>query len=106
METAKTFFAKYFPEFSYEKLICHSWLMDETLDELLPEESNMIKFKNMFDSYHKEEDDSILRYVFTWNTTRYNLKNRFAETSFAKSVKNHVKAGKKFYSAYGVMKGE
>lgn len=104
IEMAKDFFAKYFPEFKYEKFTCHSWLMDDTLDELLPAESNMIKFKDMFDRFNPEEDDSILRYVFSWNTTRYNVKNRISESSLAKNVKKYVKEGKKFYSALGIMK--
>ena len=78
--------------------------MDNTLDELLPGESKIIQFKNMFDVYFPEEDDAILRYVFKWNTTRYTVKSAVAESSFAKRVKDFATKGRKFCVAYGVLK--
>ena len=104
IEYAKEFFAKYFPEFKYEHFTCHSWLMDKVLEEMLPKESKIIQFQNMFDVYHPEEDDAILRYVFKWNTTRYTVKNAVAESSFAKKVKEYVRKDRKFYVSYGVLK--
>lgn len=104
IEYAKEFYAKYFPEFEFEHFTCHSWLMDDVLLELLPKESKIIQFKNMFDVCHPKEDDAILRYVFKWNTTRYTVKNAVAESSFAKKVKEYVKADKKFHVSYGVLK--
>ena len=104
IEYAKEFFAKYFPEYKFEHFTCHSWLMDKVLEEMLPKESKIIQFQNMFDVYHPEEDDAILRYVFKWNTTRYTVKNAVAESSFAKKVKEYVRKDRKFYVSYGVLK--
>jgi len=104
IEYAKEFYAKYFPEFEFEHFTCHSWLMDDVLLELLPKESKIIQFKNMFDAFHPKEDDAILRYVFKWNTTRYTVKNAVAESSFAKKVKEYVRKDRKFYVSYGVLK--
>lgn len=100
---AKKFFEEYFPEFKYNHFICNSWLMDDTLKELLSPESNMIKFMSMFQKFHKKKDDAILRYVFKWNTTRMNLRNAVVTSSFADKVQKHILGGKDFYSAYGVM---
>ena len=99
---AKEFFSKYYPEFEYKHFTCHSWLMDDTLKELLSEDSNIVKFSNMFEHFEKEKDDSILRYVFNWNTTRNNLKNAYAASSFAQKIKKHIADGKDFYSAFGI----
>ena len=103
---AKEFFAKYFPEFEYRHFTCDSWLMDETLKELLPEKSNIVGFMNMFDRFHKEKNDAILRYVFKWDTTRQNLENAEPTSSLAVKVKGHIKNGKDFYTAYGVIDRE
>lgn len=99
---AREFFAKYYPEFEYKYFTCHSWLMDDTLKELLSKESNIVKFSDMFEHFHSEKDDAILRYVFKWNTARYNLDNFPATSSFAQKIKEHIKSGKDFYSALGV----
>jgi len=101
-ERAKEFFNEFYPDFDYKCFTCHSWLMDDTLDELLSENSNMIKFKNMFRRYHREEDFAILRYVFKWNTKKSNVRHAVVSSSFAEKVKKHTLSGKSFYCAYGV----
>ncbi len=100
---AKDFFKKYFPEFEYKHFTCHSWLMDDTLKELLSENSNIIKFMDMFERFHPEKDDAILRYVFNWKTTRLNLHKESANSSFAVKIKDYIKNNRDFYSAYGVI---
>ena len=45
---AKSFFAKHFPAFSYEKFTCHSWLLDAGLIPLLGKNSNIAKFQTLF----------------------------------------------------------
>ena len=100
---AVEFFEKYYPEYEYRYFTCLSWLMDDTLDELLDKDSNILKFKSMFERFHKEKDDAILRYVFKSNTTRLNLNDVVASTSFAQKVKKWIRDGKDFYEVYGVL---
>lgn len=101
---AEAFFAEFYPEFKYAYFVCDSWLMDDTLRELLCEESNILRFSAFFEKYYPKKDDAILRYVFSWNTARYNLKKAAVTSELAKKVKQHILSGKDFYSAYGVMK--
>lgn len=54
MEMAPAFFRKYFGE-SYALMRCHSWLLCPRLKELLPENSRILQFQNLFTVY--EEDD-------------------------------------------------
>lgn len=103
VERAKEFFEKYYPQFEYKYFTCHSWLMDDTLKEILSENSNMIKFQNMFELYHKEESDDILKYVFKWSTRRSNLRFEVPFSSFAEKVKKLAMSGKAFYAALGVL---
>ena len=101
---AKEFFAKYYPEFKYKCFTCDSWLLDDKLNEYLPENSNIIQFANMFDVLHKSESDAILRFVFRRDTTMVNLKYAVAPTSLAQKIKTALLKGEKFHEAFGVLK--
>ena len=104
IEWAKKFFKEYFPEFKYKCFTCHSWLLDDSLKEILKPESNILAFQNMFDIKEKEESDAILKYVFRWNTTRRKLAKEFAASSFAVNVKARALRGGKFYENLGILK--
>ena len=104
IEAAKAFFAKYYPDYSFEYFTCHSWLLDETLKEIAAPESNILKFAEMFDVVKKEESDAILKYVFRWDTTRYTLRHTAAASSLAQKVKKYALSGGSFFEATGVIK--
>ena len=101
---AKEFFAEYFPEFDYKCFTCHSWLLDRSLSAFLKQESNIIKFQNMFDEIESEESDAILKYVFAWNINRRTLVKENPASSFAVKVKEHALSDGKFYETLGVLK--
>ena len=101
---AKEFFAKYFPQYSYPHFTCHSWLLDKTLADFLSENSNIIKFQNMFDITDYDESDAVLRYIFGWDADRQNIMDRESVSSLASKIKAHVKGGGKFYQGYGILK--
>ena len=98
---AREFFATYFPDYHYRCFTCHSWLLDTTLKDFLRPDSNILHFQSRFTITEEEKRDSILRYVFAWNTTRANIKTFPAETSFAAKVKAHILGGGSFYVALG-----
>lgn len=100
---AKEFFAKYFPNFEYTVFTCHSWLLDDTLKELLPESSGIIRFGNMFDKISEDESMALLRYIFTWDTTVQNVANKSPRSSFAKAVQKETANGRRFHSTLGVI---
>ncbi|MBQ8696781.1 MAG: amidohydrolase family protein [Clostridia bacterium] len=101
---AKEFYAKYYPDYDYKCFTCSSWLMDQTLKELLPAESNIIRFQDMFTVLDGHESYSLLKYLFGWDTRRENLAEREPTSSFARKVKERVMQGGKFYSAFGYIK--
>ncbi len=104
IEIAKYFFEKYFPEFKYKCFICHSWLLDDNLKDILEQSSNILAFQNMFDIKEREESDSIFKYIFNWNTTRRKLSKEIAVSSFALKVKEKGIKGGKFYENTGILK--
>ncbi len=101
LAAAREFFAKFFPEYNYKCFTCHSWLLDASLKEILGEESNINKFREMFTLDFAEQSDAILKYVFRWNATRNQVLKMPCASSFAQKVKNRVRAGGVFYETVG-----
>ena len=100
---AKEFFAKHFPEYDYKCFTCHSWLLDETLKEILRENSNILKFQTLFNIVTQEEDDAILRYAFRWNTNRFNVKYLYPTNSFLTGIQKRISSGGSFYCGLGII---
>ena len=105
-DMAKEFFKKYFPDYKYDYYICHSWMLDDTLYKFLDENSNILKFKSMWQPRVKLEMDSILYFVFYPNGSRDTLDNYTPTSSFAKKVKEYAKQGGVFYNVLGTKKAE
>ncbi|MBE7050740.1 MAG: hypothetical protein E7394_08280 [Ruminococcaceae bacterium] len=103
IENARKFFEKYFPEYEYKIFNCHSWLLDETLKNVMKKESNVLKFQTLFNIVSSSPSDAILKYIFTWDTTRENLIEKQGTSSFAKSVKEHILSGGTFYESTGII---
>lgn len=104
LEKARNFYKDFFPEIDYKCFICNSWLLDPTLKEILGFESNILQFQNLFTYLFKEKSDSILKYVFKWNTTRENIADFDSSSSFSRQVKRRVLDGKDFYKGCGFIK--
>lgn len=100
----RDFFATYYPEHDYKHFTCHSWLMDKKLDEVLPADSNIIRFRDMFDIVHEQPSDAILKYIFKWDTTVETLPQTPATSGFAQRVKDHRLAGEMFNESFGILK--
>ncbi len=101
---AKEFFKKHYPDLELKYFTCESWLLDRELNKLLPETSNIIRFGRRFEVIPQEttEDYAALRYVFKWDTTRFNLENAVCSSGFSERLKKHVLSGEKLYSVTGV----
>lgn len=101
---AKEFYAKYYPDYDYKCFTCSSWLMDQTLKELLGADSNIIRFQDMFTVIYERESFSLLKYLFGWDARRENIADREPTSSFARKVKERVMNGGTFHSGFGYMK--
>lgn len=104
VEDAKNFFAEYFPDYDYKCFICHSWLLDTSLEKFLKPESNILQFGKMFEKIRVDKSDAILRYLFQLDTTRDNLKNAVAYNSFTDAIKRHAMNGGELYEVLGVLR--
>jgi len=104
IERAKEFFGKYYPEFKYKCFTCDSWLLGKTPLEILNSQSNICRFVSLFKIIHRKQDDSILRYLFKWNTTWETIADFEAVSSFAKEVKERALKGEHFDEGFGIIK--
>ncbi len=104
IDMARAFLKKYFPNYEYSVFTCHSWLLDEKLEEVLAPDSNILKFGRMFDRVRADDSNALLRYIFPWDTNEENLKNREPVSGFARRVKEAVVGGATFHETLGVIK--
>ena len=102
-DKAREFFPKYFPEHKFKCFTCHSWLLDDTLKKYLPSDSNIIKFGDMFTKLREDVRLDLIRYMFTWDTTKENLPERVPKGKTAERIKAAVLAGEEFHSTFGVI---
>jgi len=103
IEKAKSFFKEYFPEYEYKCFTCHSWLLDTSLNEILSQESNIIKFQKLFDIKRQDKSDAILKYVFKWNVSREDIDTLECTSSFSKKIKDRIQSGGHFYESLGTI---
>lgn len=100
---AKAFFARYFPQYTYEHFTCHSWMMDPTLKQVMKADSRILAFQTMFDVVHTEPSNDLLRYMFRWDVTPEMLPGLTPISQTAERVKAHVLAGGSFQMGLGVI---
>lgn len=65
LKMTEEFITKHFPEYADKEYTCYSWLLAPKLQELLSEDSNIIKFQNRFDIHTEDRTPmSVLEWVF------------------------------------------
>ena len=93
-EQAKEFFPKYL-NYNFKAFGCYTWLFDPNFKNLLPADSNILKFQQLFKIVHySDEDYGGLEYIFV-NIKKENILNNEAptDTSFRKAIVGHILAG-------------
>ncbi len=102
-EQAKRFFEKYYPELRGCEWRCHSWLLDDLLQNMLESDSNIISFQNRFEIFDKgEADTEFIEWLFQSRTKDY--KSLPERTSLQRKMKIHILAGGVVRNAYGRLK--
>ena len=99
LDEFNAFTAKHFPERNYP-IVCDSWLLSPTLDELLPPQSKIIKFKNCFDIVDIDETDiGFLQWVY--GTTNIACDKLPEKTTLQRNIKSRLLNGGYVGSAFG-----
>ena len=87
------FFAECRSDYKWQGFLCESWLLDRQLRQMLPENSNIIKFQDLgFRFMLHESDDTIFR-IFGYSAPE-SIKN---PTSLQRNAAEFLKRGGKFF---------
>lgn len=95
-----------FPSFEKKRIVytCHSWMLSEQLPNLLPPQSNILKFKNLFMSLPcREGAGDFLKFVFKKPKTFTKWEDLEENTSLRRNLKKHLLANKLLNCGKGVM---
>ncbi|MBE6895784.1 MAG: hypothetical protein E7477_01680 [Ruminococcaceae bacterium] len=100
IKSAPIFFKNYF-DYDFNYFTCHSWLLSPVLKDILPKESNIIKFQNRFtliayDPNDMQAEERIFDKQFGAN----------ANSSLAKKVRELNEKGKHIGCGIGIIKRE
>jgi hypothetical protein len=92
-DMAKEFFPKYL-NYNFKAFGCFSWLFDPNFEKLLPPDSNILKFQQLFPARwtYKNEAYWGLNYLFV-NITKENIKDAPTDTYFRKKIVEHLLSG-------------
>lgn len=95
---AMRFWKMYFPERSYKAFICHSWLFDNQLSELLPPDSNIRLFQEEVYMYplYRSGDSGFYQHIFGRKFDR--LDDIPTNTSLLKMFVDRLRAGEQWHS--------
>ena len=98
---AEEFFARYYPEWQYPAYVCSSWLLDKDLAQLLPQESNIMRFQSRFRiAMSLVHTSSLYWYVFGMQKS-VPLTELKPQNAFQQKMLDFVKAGNILYSGNG-----
>ncbi len=103
IQNAKNFIEKFYPELVNAEYRCHSWLLDNQLNKMLNETSNIISFQKRFEIF---DDGEIGTDFIEWiyNTKSSDIANLPETTSLQKNIKKHLQNGGTIRNAYGRLK--
>lgn len=104
MERMREFYRVYRPEIDWQAFICHSWLLDTQLQNLLPETSNIIQFQKLgtIIGEPEKEADTIFR-VFGTKAVKEGVASVHWTTSMQKILGKFVLDGGKFHPGWMVI---
>lgn len=94
---------RFFPEvlgYEFAAFGCFTWMFDPAFEQLLPPDSNILKFQRMFSLFPGEEAYWGLDYVFV-NITKENIGEAPKDTYFRKKLVEHLLSGGKMHSGAG-----
>lgn len=99
---AKEFFKKYYREYDNVEYFTKTWLISPDLDKLLPKDSHLIEFKNLFEIKSIITDSK--NYIRLIYKKRYeNVEDYPEDTTLQRNLKKYLLAGNNFNEATGIV---
>lgn len=102
-EQARQLLGQTFPEYKDAPMLCHSWLLSPSLQELLPEDSNILRFQRAFEIQTLPgENTDYGEWVF--KNPKLTVEQYPEDTSLQRNLKRFLLLGGKFLDAGGTLK--
>lgn len=98
---------KFYPEIDISRLLYYTntWLLSNELDNILDENSNILKFKNKFEIIEQTENiEDFLNFVFQEKGCNINYENLKEETTLQNKLKKYILEGRKLHIGLGILK--
>lgn len=90
---AREFFSTHFPDETYERAVCSSWLLDPHLKDYLPASSNIVRFQERFRVVEGTRDSDSLVLQFVFGPVPKDLDELPQRSSLERAVVTHLKNG-------------
>lgn len=100
---AQSFFQGYFPEFAAVAYTCDSWLLDPQLEEILPPESNIVRFLKLWTLHPLPGANANQTYERVFGATTWPPAAETVRTTLQKSIVKFIQNGGRLRIGGGVM---
>lgn len=98
---AVEFFPRHFPAESYGVATCHSWLLDDQLEQYLAQDTNIIQFQRRFRPAYQPSDTNRDIITFVFGKTDPDLTSLPRTTTLQRSILDHIAAGRYWHGGAG-----
>lgn len=90
----------WYPEFKFKAYVCHSWMMDPQLEDLLPAQSNLVAFQKKYTRFPSVSSGrGVFSFVFLKPCAR--LEDLPENTTLERQLKKHYLEGRYIYEPGG-----
>lgn len=104
LAAARDFFEKYYPQYDYKGFVCDSWLLDCHNADFMRPDSNIVRFRELFDTVYQTAApmNEITRRLWGELTvSKSKIADFPAETDLQKRTKAYLLSGGKTGNGYG-----
>ncbi|MGN0519283.1 MAG: acyltransferase domain-containing protein [Candidatus Fimenecus sp.] len=104
LSAAQTFFETYYPQYDYKGFVCDSWLLDCHNADFMRPDSNIVRFRELFDAVYQTAapHNEITRRLWGTETlSKAKIATFPTETDLQKRTKAYLLSGGKTGNGYG-----
>jgi hypothetical protein len=101
---ARDLFGRHFADLPAEAFHCHSWLLDPQLADVLPADSNIVRFQRRWELYGdptRGDDDAVFFVFRQRHTTRESRAGLPRDTTLQRAILDRIDAGSHWQLRHG-----
>lgn len=108
LRMAWAFAQRYFPEIRFRGFVCSSWLLSTEVEEILPEDANLVRFSRLFTrcAGQKRQHELIYSWIFGMGRNKRDFRLHEPSTTLQKGARRLLEEGRWFTSRNGFIPSE